>query len=54
MPLRDVYERTFDERVLLSRSDEEQTVEEEQSGDRKVHSADESTDPTGAEVTRSK
>ena len=50
MPLRDIYERTFDERVLLPRTDEEQTVEQ---GDQEAHNTGEHDDPTEAEVTRS-
>ncbi|MCH7659359.1 MAG: hypothetical protein IH933_01855 [Euryarchaeota archaeon] len=50
MPLRDIYERTFDERVLLSRPDEEQTVEQ---GDQEAHKTNKRDDPTEAEVTRS-
>jgi hypothetical protein len=50
MPLRDIYERTFDERVLLPRTDEEQTVEQ---GDQEAHTTTKRADPTEMEVTQS-
>ena len=50
MPLRDIYERTFDERMLFSRTDEEQTVEQ---GDQEAHNTGEHGDPIEAEVTQS-
>lgn len=49
MPLRDVYERTFDENVLLSRNDEGH-AEEQDDDQREAHNAGESGDPT--EVTQ--
>lgn len=46
MPLRDIYERTFDEGMLLARTDEEYAVEEEQSDDREIHNTGKNADPT--------